>query len=325
VVRRHLGDQVTSRLADPLIVSIGPAWMPPMSAAAVFPQLLAADDRAGSLMRALRAGTPSGNGPVFLRIRGGMHVLVHRLAAELDARGVELRTETPVERLEPDSTGGTDEPTSHGWRLACPGGDIRADAVVLTSPAVASARLVREVLPELADHLAGIEYASVTLATMTFPAQGLTRPLDASGYLIPAQQGLVTTACTWLSAKWPDLMRPGEILLRVSAGRFGDDRASRLSDHALASRLLAELRAVLGIDGSPNETMITRWPEAFPQYRVHHLEVVASVERAAELSGPPLALAGAALHGVGIPACVGSGRRAARAVLTRLHVPHASP
>ena len=30
---------------------------------------------------------------------------------------------------------------------------------------------------------------------------------------------------------------------------------------------------------------------------------------------PSLALAGAALHGVGIPACIGSGRRAARAVV----------
>jgi oxygen-dependent protoporphyrinogen oxidase len=60
--------------------------------------------------------------------------------------------------------------------------------------------------------------------------------------------------------------------------------------------------------------VVTRWTDAFPQYAVGHVERVRSIEEAtAHLPG--LALAGAAFHGVGIPACIASGRRAAGAVL----------
>ena len=67
------------------------------------------------------------------------------------------------------------------------------------------------------------------------------------------------------------------------------------------------------VRGAPLEMVVTRWPRSFPQYDVGHLARVAAIETALR-AYPGLALAGAALHGVGIPACIGSGRRAANAV-----------
>ena len=56
-----------------------------------------------------------------------------------------------------------------------------------------------------------------------------------------------------------------------------------------------------------------RCPRRLPQYRVHHLLRTAGVESAvARLGG--VAVAGAAYHGVGIPACIASGRAAAHAL-----------
>ena len=70
---------------------------------------------------------------------------------------------------------------------------------------------------------------------------------------------------------------------------------------------------LIGLSGEPLESMVTRWPEAFPQYRVHHLMRTAGIEAAvARLGG--MAVAGAAYRGVGIPACIASGRAAAQAV-----------
>ena len=69
--------------------------------------------------------------------------------------------------------------------------------------------------------------------------------------------------------------------------------------------------------GTPLDTAVTRWTHAFPQYEVGHLIKVGTVEHdVAALPG--IAVAGAALRGVGIPACIGSGRDAARRVLTSL-------
>ena len=70
----------------------------------------------------------------------------------------------------------------------------------------------------------------------------------------------------------------------------------------------------MGVAGEPAEAIVVRYPGAFPQYRVHHLLRTAGVEAAlARLGG--LAVAGAAYHGVGIPACIASGRAAAHALL----------
>ena len=112
----------------------------------------------------------------------------------------------------------------------------------------------------------------------------------------------------------------GDELIRASVGRFGDDRAGGLDDDRLTQTVLNELRLILGVRADPLETLVTRWERAFPQYEVGHLIRVARVEEdLARLPG--MAVAGAALRGVGIPACVGSGRSAARRVRSSLAGP----
>jgi oxygen-dependent protoporphyrinogen oxidase len=127
----------------------------------------------------------------------------------------------------------------------------------------------------------------------------------------------LATACTWLSSKWPELHRAGEVLVRVSAGRFGDRRPAELSDDELVARVVEELTPVVGLRAGPLEAVLTRWPESFPQYGVGHLDTVAAMEAAAARL-PGLALAGAAMRGVGIPACIASARHAAASVLRTL-------
>jgi oxygen-dependent protoporphyrinogen oxidase len=88
-----------------------------------------------------------------------------------------------------------------------------------------------------------------------------------------------------------------------------------MDDDELEARLRLELREAMGIDAAPSAVRITRWDDAFPQYAPGHLARIAAVEAALATRLPGVALAGAALRGVGIPACIGSGRAAARAVV----------
>jgi oxygen-dependent protoporphyrinogen oxidase len=62
---------------------------------------------------------------------------------------------------------------------------------------------------------------------------------------------------------------------------------------------------------------VQRWRQAFPQYLPGHL---GKIERARAALGqlPAIALAGASLGGIGIPACLTSGERAAAEVVDRL-------
>ena len=67
----------------------------------------------------------------------------------------------------------------------------------------------------------------------------------------------------------------------------------------------------------PVDVHVQRWGGALPQYAVGHLDRVRRV-REAVARQPGLTVAGAAYDGVGIPACVASGERAARDVLAGL-------
>ena len=319
LVAHKLGFRVVERLVEPLMGGVYAGGVADMSAAAVFPGLLEAAGRRGSFMRAVRvvaASTGAGggdDGPAFWSLRRGLGSLSDRLIERLSDRGAELRFGSAVRALErPDESSGR-------WRITTDDGAVEVDGLILAVPAPAAAQLLEPLEPEAAALLRSIEYASVAVVTASFAADQLPEPLFGTGLLVPRGSpapdklggAYLVTACTYLSAKWPHLARADEVLVRASVGRLGDERFETMNDDELAQRVGAELGSLLGADGQPSAIAVDRWPAALPQYRVHHALRVAGVEAALQRLGG-LAVAGAAFHGVGIPACVASGRRAGR-------------
>lgn len=346
IVGERMGRPVVERLVDPLIGGINAGNVDELSAAAAMPVLIAASLQSGSLMHRLgtvrATGTPpasaaDGETPVFRSLQGSTASLPDQLAEQLARRGVIIHTRSPVEAIEAIEAIESGGPAGAGrgrWRLvvggtgagqatsgAPPDGNrpLEVDGLVLAAPAPETAVLLVPHLPVAAGLLAAIEYASVAVVTLSVPAGAIRSPLRGTGFLVPrtstidGRQALIT-GCTYLGRKWPHLARPGDELIRVSAGRFGDDRHRDLDDDQLTASVFGELAAVLDISGSPLDSLVTRWRSSFPQYQVGHLIRVAQIEKAvSDLGG--MAVAGAALRGVGIPACIASGRQAAQRVL----------
>jgi len=130
-------------------------------------------------------------------------------------------------------------------------------------------------------------------------------------------------AVTFFSSKWAHLRRPdGTVLVRASLGRYGDEQVLQRDDDALVAAVLSELSTLLGHPlPDPVDSLVQRWGGALPQYAPGHLDRVRrarSALRAAGSGSPPLALAGAAYDGVGIPACMRSGETAAEEIVTAL-------
>ena len=293
LVSSRLGDDVLEHLVDPLIGGINAGDTDHLSVRAAAPQLAAAAERSGSLVEGLRAAPPSGppGAPVFWALPGGMASLVDALLAALRAAGVAFVAE-PVDDLR----------------------SLPADGTVVATPAAAAATLVGAAgAEEAAGILAGIEHSSPVLVTLALPAGAVRQSLDASGLLVPRTEGRLLTACSFATSKWAHLGQadPGTVVLRASAGRAGDDRAIHLDDDALLAGLLADLDEILGLGADALEVRISRWRDGFPQYAPGHLRRVAAVE--ADLAGslPGVRIAGASLHGIGIPACIRAGRVAA--------------
>ncbi|MEM8621113.1 MAG: protoporphyrinogen oxidase [Actinomycetota bacterium] len=302
-VRTRFGDEVHEVLVDSLVGSIYAADTDRFSLAEV-PQLhqLASTRRSvllagrfGAAGRARRPGTATAAaGPIFAAPRGGMADLVTAAADAVVTGGGELRLGHPIQQVATDGS---------GWRVD----DERFDAVILATPPLASAPMLADVAPDASALLARAETADVVMVVVHLPESAWPERLHGlSGYLIPKTEQRTLTAVSFGSQKWAHWQpADGGVILRASLGRDGAPVA-HLDDDTIVARTLDDLALQLGIDPTPIDVRITRWPGAFAQYRPHHRRWVEAVEAALPAE---VGVTGAGYRGIGIPACVRDAKR----------------
>lgn len=325
LVASRLGDAVTDRLVEPLLGGVYAGSSREISAAAAAPALLAAARAGQSLVETVARAVPAPPAhdtgprpPVFAGLDGGVHQLPATLVDRLTERGVTVRSGTIVRELHRART---------GWRVVS--GPVpapvvhEADRVVVALPAGPTARLLRDVAPEASAALGTVETASMAVLTFAFDAHALPQ-LPGSGFLVPPRDGRFVKAATFSAVKWDWVRAAGEgagpdgtdlVLLRASVGRHREASTLQHPDPVLLDRALADLGLALdAVLPRPVARHVQRWGGGLPQYAVGHLDLVATV-RESVAACPGLAVAGATYDGVGVPACIATGRRAARLVL----------
>lgn len=333
-IAQRYGDEVVDRLVSPLVGGINAGNVHDLSLQAVTPQLWAAARRGGSLSRVLAgftqqtANASSGARPaVFKALRAGTATLTDELRRQLSGRGVQIMTATSIEsirsRAADDPTGGSPvNATGASWQLDGPRVSIGADLVVVAVPVGRAAAIVEGLAPNVASAMRTIPSASVAMTTLVYPG-GSFPDIDpsTSGILVPRSAGLATTAISFGSHKWPHWSGRGDgstaspVVLRVSAGHDDDPDSAALADTDLVDRLRTEIAMLTGSTARPTATRVTRWVGAFPQYRPGHPQLVDRIVEEFTSTAPTIRLAGAAYRGLGIPACIDSGRSAVRELL----------
>ncbi len=315
LVEERLGKEVVDRLVEPLLGGVYAGHARAISARAAVPRLVELLDHDRSLSRAAAAATPAPSDdapPVFAGIRGGVSRLPEALVRAARAT---VRTDATVRDLARRTDG--------GWNLVVgPTRDpevVQADAVVLATPARATARLLSDVAPAAALDLARLDYASMAIVTLAFPARAFPE-VAGSGFLVPPVDGRSVKASTFSFAKWDWVRAAGAgsgdeiLLMRCSLGRHREEQALQHTDEELVGIALLDLTDAIGLSVRPVDWHVQRWGGALPQYAVGHLDRVAAVRR--ELEGlPGLAVCGSAYDGVGIPACIASAEMAAEKVV----------
>ncbi|SHW26876.1 protoporphyrinogen oxidase [Mycobacteroides abscessus subsp. abscessus] len=301
LVGDRFGAQVVTRSVDPLLAGVYAGSAKTIGIRSAVPALAAALDRgapsvtaavASVLAAAPQTGAPSAS--VFGAVDGGYAVLLDELVRRTGAQWAQVG----IEGLAPGRSAGA-------WQLRDDEGKYwSADAVVLALPAPRVAKLLENVAPGSAAMARLIPVASAAVVALALP--GGTPLPQQSGVLMAAGEALHSKAITLTSRKWG---RGGNVeLLRLSYGRFGDDLARNVGDDRLLAWSLEDLRSLFGITAEPVDYLVQRWIDAMPQYGPGHLELVDEL-RAGLPTG--LAVAGGYLDGIGVPACVASGTRAA--------------
>lgn len=239
LVRARLGDEALATLVEPVTrgVYATPADRLPLTAVA--PGLTAALRAQGSLLAAVAA--TRAEGPTVEQPVGGMFRLIAEIEHRVRAAGGDVRCAAAVTALARDG---------EDLVLTTTTGEVlRADRVVLATPATVAARLLAQV---------GVEIVPPPVRSARFAILAVSTPELAgdpvgSGVLVadPAP-GLCAKALTHYSAKWPWARAEGREILRLSyAADIDPSREQAVADASLLTGIAidpAEVAAFASVE-----------------------------------------------------------------------------
>jgi oxygen-dependent protoporphyrinogen oxidase len=307
-LRRRFGQEAVDRLGEPLLAGIHAGDPERLSIRGTFPRFAELEDRYGSLIRGMWAAAPpkpNGAPPAaFYSLAGGLIELVDALVARLPAAS--LKAGRQVQRL---------TRTAEGYVVELDGGEqLTSRAVVVAVPAPKAAPLVTSLSSQAGAALAAIPFASSATVLLGYRREDVAHPLNGYGMVIPATEGLRTSACSFFSTKFPGRAPDGHVLLRGFLGGVRDAGILSLDDAALIEIVTREMGPVLGLRKAPVLARVFRWSQGTPQMEVGHLERLARLETmVAEVPG--LYLTGAGLRGTGLPDSIADGTKTAQAAV----------
>jgi oxygen-dependent protoporphyrinogen oxidase len=316
--RRRIGRQAAETLVDAMVTGVFAGDSTRLSLISTFPRMAAMEREHGSLTRAMLArrrqqrqsgttggGGPAGPGGTLTTFSEGMGQLPRQLAERLGHR---LLLDTPADEL---SVNGS------RFELQLGSEPLRAEAVLLTTSARASAALLQAAAPRAVDPLHDVPTVPIAVVTMAYrDPDSFGRPVEGFGFLVPRAERLGILGTLFCHAIFPGQAPAGSLLLRTMIGGAREPEAVALDDAALVARVRHALAAVLGRDPDPDRTWIVRHEEGIAQYTLGHQERARAAEQSASAIG--VELAGSALRGVSVNDCIRQAREAAARLARRL-------
>ena len=270
-VRRRFGPEAVTYIAEPLLAGIHAGDVERLSMRALFPRLVEAEARAGSVIRAFRREPrPVNSDGVFRSFPNGLAELIDGLMKAVPKESV--RCGSNVTRIE----------EGDGFTIHIAGKPpIRARAVILAIPAFAAAELLRPIDADLSTACESIRYLSTATVVFAFPRDAVRHKLNGTGFVVPRAEGISITAGAWISSKWPHRAPEGQVLVRAFLGGARDPDVLSKTDAELTSAALGDLTKILGIRGLPIMTRVYRWNRSSPQQEVGHGDLMHAHRREA--------------------------------------------
>ncbi|HWG41018.1 MAG TPA: protoporphyrinogen oxidase [Candidatus Acidoferrales bacterium] len=314
-VRRHFGQEMVDRVAEPLLAGVYGGNAERLSIRAVLPRFAEMERQHGSLVRAtlkakaqFKSNMPGGAKPqpLFTSLKHGMQQMVEALVAVLPQASIRMRQQNLFLR-----------PVNDDWQIESGGNAEKFQAVLLAVPAPAAAGLLRQFHPALIEGLARIEYTSSAVVALAYDQAELPA---GHGFLVPQSESRKIMACTFVHKKFPYRAPGDKKLLRCffSSSRMPDLLAH--SDETLQQFARQELKNILGLTAEPRFARTFRWDRAMAQYETGHLDRVAEMEKIiAEMPG--FHIIGNSFHGIGVPDCIKCARLAVEQITSGVSQP----
>lgn len=315
-ITKRLGKELVDVLVDPLLGGVYACPSHDLSLAATIPAL----DHIRKNYRSIRTGikasskvatnissTIAGDN-IFFSFQSGLSVLTDKLQERLVKQKVSIHKGTPVSKI---------KKASNGWEILTQGQSLYVDSVVITTPAWQTAQLIEDLSPELALELKDLHYTSVALVTFAYKKEAIDPSIKGNGFVVSSQEGLLTTACTWSSRKWPRFDNSEYFILRASLGNKTNQEILRQTDEVIIQRVENELENIMSISAAPLAAKVSRWDSSLPQYKVGHLNKIKRIEALSQSLGK-IKIAGSSIYGVGIASCIANADKISTEVISEL-------
>jgi oxygen-dependent protoporphyrinogen oxidase len=300
-VRRRFGPEAVTYIAEPLLAGIHAGDVERLSMRALFPRLVEAEAKTGSVIRAFRRErSPLNADGAFRSFPTGLGELVDALMKAVPKESVRLGAH--VARIDVGAERFTLHVDGHP--------PVSARAVILAVPAFVAAELLHPIDAELSAACGSIRYLSTATVVFAFPRNGIKHDLQGTGFVVPRAEGISITAGAWISSKWPQRAPEGYALVRAFLGGARDPGLLAKTDQELIDTALGDLTKILDIREPPVMTRVYRWNRASPQQEIGHSDLMKRID-AKLASHPGLFISAAGFRGVGIPDCIADARATA--------------
>ena len=103
-------------------------------------------------------------------------------------------------------------------------------------------------------------------------------PLDGTGFVITRKTDTPLTACTYITAKWPQTTPQDKVVLRVFMGKPGDNTVQQFDGETLKELAVKEIQRIMKFSAKPLWVELTRLDKSMPQYKVGHRDLVARLK-----------------------------------------------
>jgi oxygen-dependent protoporphyrinogen oxidase len=284
-VTRRLGIEFLDYAINPFVAGVYAGDPRKLSLRSAFPKMYALEANHGGLIRgmiALRRERKGRKGPTMtpgasrlLSFSEGMQTLPRALASDL---GDSLVLNAGVERIIPMRAGRNPVYTVSVRRNGA-SESIQASAVVLASPAAATAAIIRPIDPEMSKTLESIYYPPVASVYLGFKGEQIERPLDGFGFLVPEVEHRDLLGTIWSSVLFPGRAPAGCRALTTFVGGARQPELVSLEDERLKALVLSELQSIMKVRGEPVFCRIKRWEHAIPQYHLGYESVLRAIDR----------------------------------------------
>jgi oxygen-dependent protoporphyrinogen oxidase len=300
---RRVGKEMTDTFLDPMVAGVFASAPDKISVNAAFPAVVKLEKEYGGLFKGMmkKKKKDAGPGGVLMSFRGGVSAFIDALA---DSMEITLHTGTEVEQITKNGS---------GYTVTADGQSEKYDRVILSTPAYASADLLRELDPDLATQLDDIEYSPISVIGLGYDA--LDHDLQGFGLLTTSSAAKDVLGVLWDSSIFSDRAPEGKKALRVMIGGQRNPDLGLKSDEELEALAVEGVAQTMGVTDTPSVAYVKRWERGIPNYRVGHLARMETLfETLKKHKG--LYLSSNAYFGVGLNDCVANSKKVAETITT---------